>query len=138
MSLLIMPQSPQGQAPMNHELNVLHLNWVEPKPFLKLCHQKKAPHFFPAPHHRVTHPHNLNKIIWIVLYVHPFLFSLPSAKAEGRDNRPISNQQQKSKISKNPFQYSIQTLFRSHNSDHPYPKVVIFIGNLVQNLIFLT
>ena len=36
-----MLQSPQGQAPLDHELGALPLDWVEPKPLPKICYQKK-------------------------------------------------------------------------------------------------
>ena len=44
--LLVMLQSPQGQAPVDHDLGALPLDWVEPKPlpkiFLKFTDKKKA------------------------------------------------------------------------------------------------
>ena len=39
--LLVMFQSPQGQAPVDHELGVLPLDWVEPKPLPKIFVSKK-------------------------------------------------------------------------------------------------
>ena len=40
--LLVMLQSPQGQAPVNHELGALPLDWVEPKPLPKILLKKRA------------------------------------------------------------------------------------------------
>ena len=39
--LLVMLQSPQGQAPVDHELGALPLDWVEPKPLPKIYVSKK-------------------------------------------------------------------------------------------------
>ena len=39
--LLVMLQSPQGQAPVDHELGALPLDWVEPKPLPKILLSKK-------------------------------------------------------------------------------------------------
>ena len=39
--LLVMLQSPRGQAPVDHELGALPLDWVEPKPLPKILLSKK-------------------------------------------------------------------------------------------------
>ena len=43
--LLVMLQSPQGQAPVDHELGALPLDWVEPKPLPKIYLTKKNQNF---------------------------------------------------------------------------------------------
>ena len=39
--LLVMFQSPQGQAPVDHELGALPLDWIELKPLPKIYVPKK-------------------------------------------------------------------------------------------------
>ena len=55
--LLVMLQSPQGQAPVDHELGALPLDWVEPKPLPKIYVSKKIKHGSSQTMHEALHYH---------------------------------------------------------------------------------